>query len=280
MSREENVAIFENTRILCKTNKSLIEAVMDSTQKQELILEDDLFPVSTEKRYKDKAQIIVSTKRSFEAAAGYKGQMTCVHNFASSITPGGGVLKGSSAQEECLCRISSLYFCLDTKTMWDGFYKPHRNELDNVHNDDLIFTPNVVVFKTDTTSPKLMEEEDWYKVDVITLAAPMLRYEIGLGHNGSARQTRRVTDEELLAIHEKRMRRFLAVAKEKGEEVLILGAFGCGAFMNSPQVVAQAMKNILPDYLYDFKTIEFAVYCLPNDETNYKVFESMLSGLA
>jgi uncharacterized protein (TIGR02452 family) len=69
------------------------------------------------------------------------------------------------------------------------------------------------------------------------------------------------------------------VAKAKCEDVLILGAFGCGAFMNSPQIVAQAMKNILPDYLYDFKTIEFAVYCSPKDDTNYRTFERVLKGL-
>ena len=87
-------------------------------------------------------------------------------------------------------------------------------------------------------------------MDVITLAAPKLRYQNGMGNNGRPRQNTKVTDKELLAIHEKRMRRFLDVA--------------------------QAMKNILPDYLYDFKAIEFAVYCSANDNTNYKVFERIL----
>ena len=41
----------------------------------------------------------VSTKRTFEAAAGYAGQKVAVHNFASATNPGGGVTRGSSAQE-------------------------------------------------------------------------------------------------------------------------------------------------------------------------------------
>ncbi len=88
-------------------------------------------------------------KKSYEAAAAYKGQKVCVHNFASASNPGGGVERGASAQEECLCRCSGLYFCLTAQEMWDGFYKPHRNAGDPIHNDDIIYTPNVTVFKTD-----------------------------------------------------------------------------------------------------------------------------------
>lgn len=47
----------------------------------------------------------------------------------------------------------------------------HRNTRNAIHNDDIIHTPDVVVFKTDTAYPKLMEEFDWYHVNVITCAA-------------------------------------------------------------------------------------------------------------
>ena len=62
-------------------------------------------------------------------------------------------------------------------------------------------------------------------------------------------------------------------------EVVILGAFGCGAFMNSPEVVAQAMKNVMNEYRNCFKVVEFAVYCSPRDEGNYRVFERMLKSM-
>ncbi len=70
-------------------------------------------------------------------------------NFASATNPGGGVVKGSSAQEECLCRCSVLYPCLDTRKMWAKFCDPHRQAGDPLYNDDCIYTPRVRVIKSD-----------------------------------------------------------------------------------------------------------------------------------
>ena len=225
-------------------------------------------------RFEDEAKIIVSTKRTFEAAAGYAGQKVAVHNFASATNPGGGVTRGSSAQEECLCRCSGLYFCLSVPEMMKGFYYPHRNEKNPINNADIIYTPDVTVFKTDTNKPKLMDEKDWYEVDVITCAAPNLRERPSNRFNqGNGDRAVKVSDRELLEIHKQRLTRILDVAVLNGDEAVILGAFGCGAFQNKPEVVARAAKEVIADYLYAFKTIEFAVYCPPRDDTNFKVFK-------
>ena len=61
--------------------------------------------------------------------------------------------------------------------------------------------------------------------------------------------------------------------------MVILGAFGCGAFDNNPEIVARAAKNVIPRYINAFETIEFAVYCTPRDERNYKTFERVLKPL-
>ena len=277
MGREENVAVFEDTEKLCGENVRLKECIIKSIAQQRIVLECDAIPAIEKNIYSEPAQLVVSKKRSFQAASEYKGQKVCVHNFASASNPGGGVSKGASAQEECLCRCSSLYFCLNTREMWNGFYKPHRNTQNSLHNDDLIYTPNVTVFKTDTAYPKLMEERNWYDVNVITCAAPNLRqYPSNAYNSGDGNSAVKITNEELLAIHEKRLRRILDVAVMEGNEVVILGAFGCGAFSNSPEVVARAAKNVIADYRFAFKVIEFSVYCSPWDERNYRVFERIL----
>ena len=277
MGREENVAVFQDTERLCKSNERLRNAVKNSTSGQDLILETDNVPAQKKDLYDEPARVTVSKKRSFEAAEGYKGNKVVVHNFASASNPGGGVVKGSSAQEECLCRCSGLYFSLNTPEMWNGFYTPHRNKHDPLHNDDIIYTPDVTVFKSDTAVPTLVPENEWYDVDIITCAAPNLRENPGNAYNpGDGNVSKKISDKELLLLHEKRLRRILEVAVMKGRDTIILGAFGCGAFENNPEVVALANKNVIKDYLHAFRNIEYAVYCSPRDDRNYRIFERVL----
>ena len=284
MGREENVAVFQDTERRCKSNQRLKEGIAGSVQAQKLICEwDDVEQAFAgqalqRNRYENVARVVVSKKRSFEAAGAYRGKRVCVHNFASATNPGGGVTKGSSAQEECLCRCSTLYFCLNTDKMWNGFYGPHRAAQDPIHNDDCIYTPDVIVLKTDEAVPQIMPEEDWYPVDVITCAAPNLRERPSNQMNAGDGNSRvSLSNQEQEVLHEKRLRRILDIAVAAGEEVVILGAFGCGAFENSPQAVAMAAGNVLADYLHAFETIEFAVYCSPRDEQNYRVFEQIIA---
>lgn len=280
MSREENVIIFNETEAICKTDEKLKDAIKQSSASQRLILEADEFSAPTREKYSDKAKVVVSKKRSYEAASHYKNYKTCVHNFASATTPGGGVVKGSSAQEECLCRCSTLYFNLNSPDMWAGFYTPHRMTQDPVHNDDCIYTPGVVVIKTDTASPVLMKEEDWYSVNVITCAAPNLRQMPSNSMNTcDGIKKVKMLDEDLQALHEKRLTRIMDIALAEGNEAIILGAFGCGAFENNPEVVAKATKNVIEKCLYSFKAIEFAVYCSPRDESNYEIFNRMFGNM-
>lgn len=277
MGRDENVTVFKDTEKLCKTNPKLAESVKKATAAQKLILESDALTEQKKNLYEDAAKVVVSKKRTYEAAAGYKGLHVAVHNFASASNPGGGVVNGASAQEECLCRCSGLYFNLNTPAMWDGFYQPHRDARDPIHNDDIIYTPNVMVFKSDTSTPQLMAESDWYNVDVITCAAPNLRSQPSNRYNsGDGNGQTKMKDKDLLALHEKRLRRILEVALSEGCEAIILGAFGCGAFQNNPEVVALANRNVIKDYMHAFKNIEFAVYCSPRDERNFKIFERVL----
>ena len=276
MGRDENVAVFEDTKRRCRENDRLKESVAKSIAQQKLVPEGEILRVPDKRIYQNPARVVVSKKRSFEAASGYKGQKVCVHNFASASNPGGGVSRGANAQEECLCRCSDLFFCLNTQEMWNGFYQPHRQTGDPIHNDDIIYTPDVVVFKTDTALPEPLDEKEWYEVNVITCAAPNLRQKPANAYNsGDGDRAVRLTDQELLAIHERRLRRILDVAVMEGNEVVILGAFGCGAFCNNPEVVAQAAGNVIADYKYAFKEIEFAVYCSPRDEQNYRCFETI-----
>lgn len=277
MGRQENVEIFKDTEYQVKNIESLKKAVTNSMNRQRVYLENDIFPEVEKNRFQVKAQIVVSKKRTLQAALAYKNEKVCVHNFASATNPGGGVLKGSGAQEECLCRCSTLYFNLSCNDMFDKFYTPHRKEKNPIHNDDCIYTPDVVVFKTDTNSPKNMQEKDWYKVNVITCAAPNLRPNpTNMMNESDGDKQVKLSNDKLYELHVSRLRRILDVALLNNNDVVVLGAFGCGAFRNNPNVVAMAARDVIKDYMYSFKTIEFAVYCSPRDNSNYKIFENTI----
>ncbi|MBR0495106.1 MAG: TIGR02452 family protein [Treponema sp.] len=276
MSRFENIAVFEDTVALCEKSDRLKESIKKSRESQIFIPEKDSVPDGSKiARFENDAKIIVSKKRTFEAAQFYagKGGKVAVLNFASASNPGGGVVNGAGAQEECLCRVSTLYFTLDTDPNWKRFYTPHRRSRDPLHNDDILYTKNITVFKNDTMKPETMNESDWYDVDVITCAAPNLRERPSNSYNSGDGDERLIlNDSELEALHEKRDSRIFDVAVQQGVDILVLGAFGCGAFRNSPAVVAKVMMNLAKKYVKSFKVIEFAVYCPPYDDINYREF--------
>lgn len=283
--REEKRNVYFDTKRLYETNEKLVESIKKSIASQQLILEEDIVENTDENKYNVPAKVLVSKKRSLEAAKQYKNQKVCVLNFASASNPGGGVEKGASAQEEAICRCSTLHACISDKKVTVNFHIRHKimlksGELTSLYNDDCIYTPDVTVFKTDTVIPVLMPEPEWYQVDIISCAAPNLRNTPSNSMNPDAGdKPAMIGANELINLHIKRMKRILDLAKQKEAEVVILGAFGCGAFQNSPDLVAEAMVRVIQEYRYAFRTIEFAVFCMPNDMKNYEIFNKKLSKL-
>lgn len=275
--RKKNAEIFADTANLCKKIERLRDCIGESNNKQTLYLEKVV--LNNKVQRSAAADVIVSGKRSFEAAAPYAkaGKKVCVLNFASATNPGGGVVNGSSAQEEALCRCSTLYFNLNIPYMMDKFYGPHRRLNNPLYNDDCLYTPEVTVFKEDISFPELLPEKDWYSVAVLTCAAPNLRRYPGNAMNpGAGNKPAAIDDHSLAELLHSRIEKIFAVAANEGAEVLILGAFGCGAFCNPPQIVANVFKQVQQDYLHVFDTIEYAVFHTEWEKENYRVFKNVL----
>jgi len=275
--RAKNVEIFTDTVKQCQKVEQLRNCISQSRAGQKLYLTDVLFDKKSEKSVP--ANVVVSGKRSFEAAAPYawSGKRVCVLNFASSTNPGGGVLNGSSAQEEALCRCSTLYFNLNTSELMNKFYIPHRRMNNPLYNDDCVYTPGVTVFKNDISFPELLEERAWYQVDVLTCAAPNLRRFSGsIGNPEGGAGSAAPDEERLKALFRSRIRKIFAIAAKEGAQVLILGAFGCGAFRNPPKIVAGVFKEVQAEYLTAFDTIEYAVFYTERETENYRVFRDVL----
>ena len=263
------ISVFEDTLLRIERNSELQKSIKHSICNQIFIPDSDELDIPAP-RFVEDARIIVSQNRSLEAAAKYREQKTAVLNFASATSPGGGVCSGASAQEECLCRVSTLYPCLKDRKMWEKFYYPHHAFQNSLHNDDIIYTPNIVVIKDDDYNPL----QSSFIVDIITCAAPNLRQNPSniLAPNTD---TIDISCDALLKLHEKRACKIITTAANHSAEVLILGAFGCGAFRNNPKIVATAYHNVLPLFSKHFKFIEFAIYCPTNNLENFMAFKEV-----
>ena len=192
-----------------------------------------------------------------------KSKPILVLNLANPINPGGGVRRGSKAQEEDLCRKSSLLLSLESLEA-SVYYKYNKSLNTYMGSDAVMITPQVEIIKDENGD--LLDES--VIVSVMTCAAPMLRD----GMEG-------LTDQEYRDMVYGRITGMLKVAAYLGYEVLILGAFGCGAFSNDAHVVSDLFYKALKEFDYDgmkakdfFSRIDFAVLSRSADQYNYKEF--------
>ena len=273
--RERLTAVFEDTQAYYTNNRRLADAVQRSKAAVKLYAENDYpeLPVVAKT-----GSIVVTKSKTFEAAMRlhetHPGAKIAVLNFASATNPGGGVKSGSSAQEESLCRCSTLYPTLNQRRLWDQYYLPNRDANDPLHTDVCIYSPDVVICKTDESFPQRLPEEQFVTVDVVTCAAPNLRQRPGNFHNPDASKAASITKQQLYALHVKRAKHILHVAAANGVDCLVLGAFGCGAFENDPNVVAKAYAVAMEEYRRRFDVNEFAIYCRDWETANYDAFKA------
>ena len=273
--------VFRDTQVFYQTDPVLTAAV-EASKRDTRLYDAGKAPVFSENPQKI-GRIAVTKSRIFEAAMRlakrYPGKKVAVLNFASATKPGGGVINGSSAQEESLCRCSTLYPTLDTRFLWQHYYDVNRTLADVLHTDACIYSPGIVICKTDTDFPERLPQAQWVTVDVISCAAPNLRNQPTNQYNPEGGEAVTILPEQLMQLHEKRARAILQVAVANQVDILVLGAFGCGAFRNDPRVVAQAYTNVLKECRSYFDLVEFAIYCREFETENYDAFNENLGAI-
>jgi uncharacterized protein (TIGR02452 family) len=188
-----------------------------------------------------------------------------VLNFANPVEPGGGVRRGARAQEEDLCRKSTLLASLDSSTA-SQYYKYNKNCCYHLSSDSMILSPAVEIIRDENNN--LLG--DSVVVSVLTCAALNVRDKM---HG--------ISNEVLEKVIYQRIMGMLQVATTYEYKYLVLGAWGCGAFGNDADMVARlfykAFKEIrcgrnekLPLTVNSlFRSVVFAV--LDNSETKYNL---------
>jgi uncharacterized protein (TIGR02452 family) len=260
--------IFRHTQKIYESSVALHDDLEKSMRNAKHYGEDD-YPAKEETG--ERPVIEVTSERTFESALRLKKETPdakiAVLNFASATNPGGGVKGGSGAQEESLCRVSTLYPTLDQDRFWEQYYDKNRREWNATYTDACIYSPGVVVFKSDTDYPEMLPQEEWKRFDVITCAAPNL----------SGRTQEEYPLDVQYDIHLRRAEHILSVAAANSDRILVLGAFGCGAFWNNPEAVAKAYNDATKKYSAYFDKIVFAIYHREHEQENYQTFKKIFS---
>lgn len=187
-------------------------------------------------------------------------------NFASARNPGGGFINGAKAQEEDISRCSGLYPCLLTQPL---YYEVNRRQESLLYTDHVIYSPKVPFFRS--RNRELLE--DFFLTSVITAPAPNAGQHIRHTEDSKARWL------EVEQTLKHRAGIVLAIAEENKHRNLLLGAWGCGVFGNSPAMVADVFANWLANqqFLGCFDRVVFGIYDNSQEKRTFSAFQRRFS---
>lgn len=229
------IGVYEDTLNLCKKdNVSPANLTINKYKEKDCSIEPSEI----------RGEVEIVNCDSVTALTRYKDQgKVCILNMASRTTYGGGVAKGSKAQEEDLFRCSNLGLVSE-------------QDLYPLDYDEGLYSTGVVFVKDCNYQPM-----DKISCDVVTVPAFKLK------KDKFAKNYREGTMNKI--------RLMLSLAVKNNVDVLILGAWGCGVFKNDPGLISGYFRKVLDEgYSSHFKKIVFAII---NDDnsvgSNFEIFE-------
>ena len=196
-------------------------------------------------------EVILVNTDTVSGLQNFASGTTTVLNFASYKRPGGGYMRGMTAQEEDLCFKSNLYQVLK-EFEWSYYAWNNMHLNGGFYTNRALFSPSIIM--------------GGVECNVLTCAAPnasrMLRYNTGEGEKNRLALVSRVLF-------------FLNIAAVNKQDTLILGAFGCGVFKQDPVEVAKLFWYCLNNtHKGVFKRVVFAI---PDENSvNYQAFKEHL----
>lgn len=259
----QRILTFEDTLAQYFSSEILQRKVQLSQNEIELVnFTGDMI---NEKTQQSNVRITLTRSSALVAAQKSIHKRTAILDFASATMPGGGVLVGSKGQEEDMCRYTTLYFSLNSDFLRANYYEKNRNDVCLIRRSTCIYIPEVQIIKNPESPMNRFTEEQYLPIDVIVCAAPNLR-----------KVSEMPSKDELLTYHEERAKNIFQCAAKHHISNLVLGAFGCGAFRNPPEIVAEAYRNVLSVYGELFGSIVFAFNCSSESDKNYLAFNHVL----
>ncbi|KAI0418629.1 hypothetical protein F5X98DRAFT_106315 [Xylaria grammica] len=202
-----------------------------------------------------------------------RNQRVAVLNLASEKNPGGGWLTGALAQEEALCYRSSLALSLHksyypwspTTALYTRDVVLIRSSMSSGHR---LLTPQLPVAQLPVVSV----------ISVAAIRRPALRTAPETSGQNSHRLRTTFKYPADRQLTKQKMRLALRISAREKNELLVLGALGCGAFRNPPEEVAQCWSEVLGETEFRggwWREIWFAVLDTKN-EGNFNTFDRVL----
>ena len=217
-----------------------------------------------------------------------KGKQPLLLNMASATSPGGGFRKGDGAQEENLFRRSDYCRSLDIGVEQflplksQRFYCSPTGQLDPITDPTkmypmdeygAIYTSGLTFFRQTQDVGYAYMKKPLENVCAVAMAAyrdPKLDGKYLAG--------------EYAVGTRKKIENIFAIAHHHKHDSLVLSAFGCGAFRNPPDHLAELFFSVIEQYAGYFETIVFAIIDdhnaggRLNPEGNFKPFARVLDG--
>lgn len=194
-----------------------------------------------------------------------QGLRTALLNFANKVHHCGGYLTGQSAQEEDICRRTTLFAVLN-----------NNKSAYPIGNDQLIYSSDIKIFRKNWSSGFALQNP--VAINVITMAAYNLNQNMS---NNDAN----ISDADYKNGMREKIRAQLRIAAFDKNQAVVVGAFGAGVFAQNAkksmqeisQIVASLYREVLgePEFQGVFKIIRFAI--LGSTSLNFTTFKKELS---
>lgn len=182
-------------------------------------------------------------------------QKVAVLNMANRNTPGGGWRSGRGAQEETLCRRTTLleHLAIHSYPIEEG---------------QCLYNESVFVFRESEREGYGYTLEP-FQVDVVSAAA--------VAHPRLVPSSTRKDYELDTHAADKltsTLRAVVRTCKERGADGLVLGAIGCGAFANPPRHVARLWRKALEEEIAGWPVMRI-VFAVVDDHNTRKAHNPM-----
>lgn len=214
-----------------------------------------------------------------------EGYNPALMNLADAYMACGHYKQGWRAQEESLCRVTtlsrSLFQYFHAKSGKKDRYAQDVNVqvIEKAYPMDInfggVYSPGVTVFRNAHDHYAFLEEP--YKVGIISVAA--------LSFNGKIPEDLQYMNPEGgftpegLVIMKNKIRTIYRLALANGHDALVAGAFGCGAFKLPGAVVASLFNEILnePEFKNKFRKVTFAILAKVKSDARFVPFYELFN---